>query len=96
MTTSNGAVLAEAIRSAVQKAVAAGTGASVAEAIAIVPAGEIGTFLHATFESADGGERELVTTALGASPGSMSLVRGNSNEGVGSTSAGGKFVVAAL
>ena len=46
----------------------------ITRAIAIVPAGEIGTFLHATFESTDGGERELITTALGASPGAASGV----------------------
>ena len=73
MGTTNGAALASSIRAAVQQAVERGTGASVAEAIAVVPASEIGTFLHATFEAADG-ERELVTTALGASPGAASGV----------------------
>ena len=65
-----GAGLADAIRTAVQCALDAGTGAAVAEAVALVPAGDLAAFLHSTFD-ADAG-RVLITTALGASPGAAS------------------------
>ncbi len=64
------ASLADMIRGAVLRATERGDGASIAEAVALVPASEIGTFLHATFDDTDA--RELLTTALGASPGAAS------------------------
>ena len=67
-----GAALAAAIRSAVQRALADGSGRSVADAVTLVPAGAISTFLHATFETTT--DRVLITTALGASPGAASGV----------------------
>ena len=70
MRAADGAALAAAIRSAVQRAVGDGSGASVADAITLVPAGAIATFLHATFDG--GAARDLITTALGASPGAAS------------------------
>jgi phosphoenolpyruvate-protein kinase (PTS system EI component) len=70
MGTADSNSLADRIAAAVGRAQEAGTGHSIAEAVALVPAGDIGTFLHATFEA--GVERELLTTALGASPGAAS------------------------
>ena len=52
MATTDGSKLAGVIREAVQRALAAGTGSSIAEAVRLVPAGDIGTFLHATFDEA--------------------------------------------
>jgi len=66
-----GASLADVIRAAVQRA-RSGEPQRIAEAVLAVPAGEIGTFLHATFDQSV--ERTLVTTALGASPGAASGV----------------------
>ena len=46
---------------------------TISEAVALVPAGAIGAFLHATFASTDGDPLAvLLTTALGASPGAAS------------------------
>jgi phosphoenolpyruvate-protein kinase (PTS system EI component) len=83
----DGSALADAIRGAVREAVAAGTGVSVAKAVALVPAGEIGAFLHATFD--DGAARELLTTALGASPGAASgIVVLSAEEAIAAADAG--------
>ena len=69
MSTSNGTSIASVIRDAVQRARREGP-AAISDALLAVPASEIGTFLHATFdESAD---RILLTSALGASPGAAS------------------------
>lgn len=44
---------------------------TIADAVSLVPAAAIGSFLHAAFEA---GERTLLTTALGASAGAASGV----------------------
>ncbi len=61
-----GESLAAIISDAVQRA-RRGDDITISEAVALVPAGALGVFLHATFA----GDRDLVllTTALGASPG---------------------------
>ncbi len=70
MSKLDGASLADVIRTAVRRANERADGASIAEAVALVPASDIGTFLHATFD--ENAARELLTTALGASPGAAS------------------------
>ena len=62
--------LAEVIRNAVQRASLGVDGMSIADAVLSVPASGISAFLHATFDA--GADRELLTTALGASPGAAS------------------------
>jgi phosphoenolpyruvate-protein kinase (PTS system EI component) len=70
LSNRDGASLADVIRTAVRRANERADGATIAEAVALVPAGAIGTFLHATFD--EHSSRELLTTALGASPGAAS------------------------
>jgi phosphoenolpyruvate-protein kinase (PTS system EI component) len=66
VSTTAGEPLAAVIRGAVQRA-RRGDGMTIAEAVALVPAGDIGAFLHATFTAGD--EQVLLTIGLGASPG---------------------------
>ncbi len=65
MTKTAGEALSDIIRDAVQSARRGDM--SIAEAVGLVPAGAIGTFLHATFAITE--NQVLLTTALGASPG---------------------------
>ena len=66
MSTTSGESLAAIISDAVQRA-RRGDDITISEAVALVPAGAIGAFLHATFAGDD--DLALLTTALGASPG---------------------------
>ncbi len=66
MSTTSGESLAAIISDAVQRA-RRGDDITISEAVALVPAGAIGAFLHATFAADD--DLALLTTALGASPG---------------------------
>jgi len=66
MSNTSGESLAAIISSAVQRA-RRGDDMTISEAVALVPAGALGAFLHATFAGDD--DLELLTTALGASPG---------------------------
>ncbi len=68
--TMDGEQVAAAIRSAVRQALDSDDETTIFDALTRVPAGSIGTFLHATF-TADS-ERQLLCTALGASPGAAS------------------------
>ena len=62
-------------------------GAGIAAAVQAVPAEDIGAFLHATFAAGD--ERELLTTALGASPGAASgIVVLSSDDAIDAADAG--------
>ena len=70
MSTSNGTSIASVIRDAVQRARREGP-AAISDALLAVPASEIGTFLHATFD--ESAERVLLTSALGASPGAAAF-----------------------
>ncbi len=67
MSSTAGESFAAIIQSAVRRACDPNDALTIAEAVALVPAGAIGAFLHATFASND--EMALLTTALGASPG---------------------------
>ncbi len=67
MSTAAGESLADIIRDAVHRACRADDDLTIADAVALVPAGAIGAFLHATFATND--DKTLLTTALGASPG---------------------------
>ena len=67
MSITAGESLAVIIRNAVQRACSADDELTIADAVALVPAGAIGAFLHATFAGND--DMALLTTALGASPG---------------------------
>ncbi len=66
----NAASHAEVIRGAVREAMRAGSGADLVAAIMAIPADELDVFLHASFVG--DGDRELLTTGLGASPGAAS------------------------
>jgi phosphoenolpyruvate-protein kinase (PTS system EI component) len=73
MNHASGESLATVITDAVQRACRGDDAMTIADAVTLVPAGDIGVFLHATFErGADAGADVLLTTALGASPGAAS------------------------
>ena len=68
MSNASGESLAIIITDAVRRACRGEM--TISEAVALVPAGDIGTFMHATFAGTDGAPlAALLTTALGASPG---------------------------
>ncbi|MGB8857652.1 MAG: PEP-utilizing enzyme, partial [Ilumatobacteraceae bacterium] len=67
MDSASGESLAAIIKDAVQRAERGEM--TISEAVALVPAGAIGAFLHATFASHEARPAVLLTTALGASPG---------------------------
>ena len=87
MSNDHGMSLADAVRTAVQDAISTGGGAAIADAVTLVPAASIGSFLHATFDETD--HRQLITTALGASPGAASgIVVLNADDAIEAADAG--------
>ncbi|HQV56997.1 MAG TPA: PEP-utilizing enzyme, partial [Ilumatobacteraceae bacterium] len=87
MSNDHGMSLADTIRTAVQDAISTGGGAAIADAVTLVPAASIGSFLHATFDETD--HRQLITTALGASPGAASgIVVLNADDAIEAADAG--------